>query len=66
MGKTVIQEHHIIYRNDEHKQRDVTARIYKGEHFILMNLHRRTKISRGFVKDLKVWLTLNEDKAVDL
>jgi len=64
--KKVIQSHHIIYRNDEHKQKDVTANIYKGEHWLLCQLHRRSNISRGFIKDVKVWLALNEDRAIDL
>lgn len=61
--KAVIQSHHLIYSNDEHGQKEVTANIYKGEHMILLHLNRRTNISEGFIRSLDVWLALNRHKA---
>ena len=44
------------------------VRIYKGEHKIATDMQRflRKSISRGFVKWLKFWLAVNEDRAVEL
>lgn len=57
----VTQEHHISY------DPEVVVKIYKGEHWLLTQLQRRTRhISKGLIKSLKVWLALNEDKAVQL
>lgn len=59
--KSVVQRHHISY------DPEVTVRIYKGEHWLLTQLQRRTRhISKGLIKSLKVWIALNEDKAVEL
>jgi hypothetical protein len=66
MSKPIVQNHHVMYANKKHGQKDVEARVYKGEHWLLTNLSRRTHISRGFVISLKLWLALNEHKAVDL
>ena len=66
MAKPIVQNHHIIYANTEHGQIERTVRIFKGEHWLLTNLNRRSNISRGFVISLKVWLALHEHKAVDL
>ena len=66
MKKPVVQGHHLIYAVPEHGQKDVEVRIYKGEHFLATNLNRRVNISKGFIKYLRVWLALNEDKGVDL
>ena len=66
MSKTVIQNHHIVYENKEHHQPEITAHVYKGEHWIITHLNRRKKISKGFVKQMKVWLALHEEEAVDL
>ena len=64
--KPVIQTHHIIYENEKHKQKEETVRVFKGEHFIITQLQRRKNISKGFIKHMKVWLALNEDKAKEL
>jgi len=66
MAKTVIQRHHIVYAVPEHKQREIVVRVYKGEHWIITHLRRRKKISKGFIKQLKIWMALNEENAVDL
>lgn len=56
----VIQKHHISY------DPEVTVNLYKGEHWMLTQLQRRKKISKGFVKALKVWIALNESNAKDV
>ncbi len=58
--KRVIQTHHISY------DPEITVRIYKGEHWLLTQLHRRRWISKGFIKDVLIWAVLNHDKAIDL
>lgn len=59
--KVTIQTHHISY------DPEVTVLIFKGEHWILTQLRRRTKnISKGFITSLKVWIALNEGKAKEL
>jgi len=66
MVKLITQNHHIIYDNPEHKQKEVIVKIYKGEHWILTQLQRRRNISEGFIKQVKVWLALNDKNGVDL
>ena len=65
-SKPVIQTHHLVYENLAHKQKEIKVKIYKGEHLLLTNLGWRNKISKGFIKALKQWIVLNEDKGVDL
>jgi hypothetical protein len=60
MGKKVIQTHHISYDPEE------TVDLFKGEHWMLTQLQRRKNFSKGFVKALKVWIALNEDKAQEV
>jgi len=62
----VIQRHHLIYGNDEHKQKEVVGVIYKGEHFLLTRLQWRKNLSKDFIKSLKLFILLNEEKAVQL
>jgi lipopolysaccharide biosynthesis regulator YciM len=40
--------------------------VYQGEHYVLTQLQRRKYISRGFIKSLKYFVALNEDRAIDL
>ena len=56
----VIQNHHISY------DPEVTVLLHKGEHWILTQLQRRKKISKGFLKALKVWIALNESNAKEV
>ena len=58
--KKTIQTHHISY------DPEITVDLFKGEHWILTQLQRRKNFSKGFVKSLKVWLALNEEKAVEV
>lgn len=64
----VTQRHHLIYPSPEHPEQECVVRIYKGEHLIATNMQRflRKSVSRGFVKWLKFWLAVNEDRAVEL
>ena len=62
--KAIVQEHHIIYETD--KQKEEKVKIFKGEHWILTQARRRKKISKGFIKALKHWILLNEEKGVNL
>lgn len=66
--KKIIQKHHIIYATPDHPEQEVTCLITKGEHNILSKMNWFTKnfISAGFIKSLKVFIALNEDRAVDL
>lgn len=62
----IVQEHHLIYNDEKHKQKEETAIVYKGEYWAITQLQRRKNISKGFIKALKLWIVLNEDKAVEL
>jgi len=64
--KTVIQKHHLIYGSEKPKQAEEIVKLYQGEHWAITQLQRRKKISKGFIKALKLWILLNEDKAQDL
>ena len=66
MKKKVIQNHHLIYENESHKQKEEVVKLYKGEHFVMTMLNRRKNISKGLIKSLKLWILLNEDKAAEL
>lgn len=58
--RKTVQKHHISY------EPEVVVAVYKGEHWILTQLQRRKRISRGFVKAIKAWLALHEDEAKEL
>jgi hypothetical protein len=60
-NKLIWQKHHIYYSVPEHKQKEETVDILKGEHFICCQLQRRKNVSEGFRKFLKFWLVMNED-----
>ena len=59
----VIQGHHIIYDNKEGQE--VVVPVFKGEHKIctLMQWYTKGHVSKGFIKALKVFIVLNEDRA---
>jgi hypothetical protein len=56
MNKTVIQNHHIRYKGVPRFPRDSTEEwkvpIFKGEHELIWKLHRRKRISRGYMTAL--------------
>ena len=58
--KTVVQNHHISY------QPEVIVKIFKGEHWILSQIQRRRRFSKGFVKALKMKIAEIEQDAVKL
>ena len=65
----IVQEHHIIYAHPDHKsQKEVVAYITKGEHGILTKMQWWCKgtVSKGFIKALRIWIALNEDRAINL
>lgn len=69
MVKTrVIQRHHAIYGSPDHPEQECIVRIYKGEHKIACDMQRflRKSTSKGFCKWLRIWLAVNEDRAIDL
>lgn len=69
MANRVTQRHHIIYGSPDHKtQPDEIVTIFKGEHSITnkINWYCSKSVSRGFIKVLKVFIALNEDRAIDL
>jgi hypothetical protein len=55
-----VQTHHISY------DPEVTVKVYKGEHWILTQLHRRKSFSKGFVTAIKVWLAIHEESVKEL
>lgn len=60
-NKQLVQIHHISY------DPEITVKIYKGEHWALTQLNRRTKnVSRGFLECLKDFIKRSEPIAVDL
>lgn len=64
--KRFVQRHHIKYKDRDGAKEDWVVLIYKGEHWAITQLQRRTHISKGFIESLKYWISHNEDKAVDL
>lgn len=59
--KQFIQKHHISY------DPEITVNIYKGEHWIITMLDRRTKnMSQGLIRCLKEYIAKHEAQAVDL
>ena len=66
--KRVIQKHHLIYPSKEHPEQEVMVSITKGEHNIMSKINWYTKsfVSRGFIKALKHWIVLNEDRSEEI
>lgn len=68
MPKKVLQKHHLIYPSPDHPEQEVTVMVTKGEHKIatLMNWYCKKTLSRGFIKWLKFYLVLNEERGKEL
>lgn len=68
MSQTVIQSHHICYPSDKHPEQEEVVRVRKCEHLILTKIqwYCKSRVSRGFLKALKVFVVLNEDRAEDV
>jgi len=60
MKKQVIQKHHLSY------DPEITVRIKRGEHYTCTLLNRHTRPSKGFIKAVKHWVVLNEDRGEDI
>ena len=65
-GERTVQEHHIIYPSDKNKEETVI--VFKGEHGVLTKMQWwcKGKTSVGFLKALKVFIALREDRAIEL
>ena len=64
-----VQKHHIQYAHPDKKaQKDIVVYIGKGEHWVLTKMQHWCKntVSRGFITALKVFIALNEYRAIDL
>ena len=64
--KQITQVHHIIYENLNHKQKAIVVNIKRGEHWLITQLNRHTKPSKGLIKCLKFYLALYEDSAMEV
>ena len=64
----MIQKHHLIYPSKEYPEQEVIVFITKGEHNIMSKMKWYTKsfVSRGFIKALKHWIVLNEDRSEEI
>ena len=51
-----------------HRSRDpeIIEKVFKGEHWILVQLERRRYLSKGFLRCLKQYVLDREDQAIDL
>lgn len=58
--KPVIQPHHISY------DPEIIVKVWQGEHWILTQVNRRKKISKGYIEALKQWILVHEDVAEEL
>lgn len=58
--KRVIQTHHISY------EPEVTVKIFKGEHWVITQLERRTQVSKGMIKVLENYIAKHREQAWDL
>jgi hypothetical protein len=67
LGKNrIVQEHHILYKERDGK--DKTVFVWKGEHQILtlLNLYTRVRVSKGFIQALRFWLKNNGSRGIDI
>ena len=60
LRKKPVQNHHLSYSPE------VTVKIFKDEHWVLVQLGRRKYISKGFIRSLKQYVLDREDQAIDL
>lgn len=61
MKKQQIQKHHLSYNPE------VIVNVYKGEHWAITILKRRSKnMSKGFLRCLKEYIKEHEEDAVEL
>lgn len=58
----IVHRHHISYKPEE------VVKVFAGEHKILTLMHQysRKTVSRGFLTALRVFIALNQERAVEL
>ena len=58
----MTQRHHIMPEFEYKRLKDVTTRIYKGEHDVLSRIQRycSVSVSRAFLDDLKLFIAIAE------
>jgi hypothetical protein len=68
MKRPVIQEHHLVYASPDHPDQETTVIVRKAEHLLLtrMQWYCKKTVSRGFIKALKHFIVLNEDRAEEV
>ncbi len=64
----ITQAHHCIYGSDEHPEQEVVVRVRKCEHRVLslLSWYCKKTVSKGLVKAIKIWVAVNEDRAVEV
>jgi hypothetical protein len=64
--KQVFNRHHIVYPSGEHTEQEYVVEVRKCEHLLLtrLNWYCRKTVSRGFIRALKIWIAMNEWRAV--
>lgn len=65
----VIQNHHIAYKNPDHKSvKEIIVPIYKGEHNLLTKIswYCKKDVSKGFIQALEIFIAMRKYDAIDL
>lgn len=63
-----INNHHIAYGSEAHPEQEIVVPIFAGEHKILtlISWYEKESVSKGFIKALKHWIFMNEDRSEEL
>lgn len=63
-----IANHHWVYPSPDHPEQEHKEPIFFGEHECAtkMTAYSRKTVSRGFLRWLRFFVLLNEDRAIDL
>ncbi len=62
-----VQRHHLEYQQGKFEDKTgPVVLIYRGEHWVITQLQRRTYISKGLIEALKFWINEREGDAVEL
>lgn len=66
--KVVIQHHHIVYPSPDRPEQELTVKLRKCEHLIATKTSWfcRKTVTKGFIKWMKCFIAMNEDRAIDL
>jgi len=62
--KTVIQNHHLLY--EERDGRDWVVPLFRGEHWIITQMERRKRVSKGFLTCLRKYVKDCKGNAIKL